>query len=209
MNHPKLFATGLLLCLCSFAAAQKNDKPALRLVSPSKTNITVSSARQFITGTTCTGCLLTINGTPVKVYTTGSFAYGATLKPGQNSFFLRLDNGKKVTEQYITFEYAIPAPPRASDSFRIDQFSVEPEGDLALPAGETIKLRVKAKPGCTVLLNGKYKMPELPASQARGMAGIYQLNYKLKEEDSLLLQPLTVQLQKDGVVHAETKTRSK
>lgn len=209
MNHRKLFIAGLLLCIYATVTAQKNDKPVIRLVSPSKTNITVSAARQFITGTTCTGCTLTINGTPVKVYTTGSFAYAAALKPGQNSFFIRSDNGKKVTEQYVTYEYTVPAAPRATDSFRIDQFLVEPEGDIALPAGETIKVRVKAKPGCTVLLNGKYKMPELPVSQTRGMAGIYQLNYRLKEEDSLLLEPLTVSLQKDGVVYAETKSRSK
>jgi N-acetylmuramoyl-L-alanine amidase len=104
----------------------------------------------------------------------------------------------------------VPTPPvRAEDSLRITQVTVEPEGDLTLPEGETIKLRVKAKPGCKVLMNNKYSLAELPVSQTRGMAGIYQLMYRLKTEDSLLLSPLSFSLVKNGVVFAETKTKNR
>ena len=199
----------LLMIMVLNVFAQKNDKPVIRLVTPAKTNVTVPTARQFITGTTCTDCQLTINGSPVKVYSTGSFAYGATLKTGQNTFFIKSDNGKKATEQYVTYEYILPVPQKATDSFRIEQVTVEPAGDLALRAGETIKIRVKAKPGCMVKLNNKYKLAELPVSQAKGMAGIYQLLYKLKEEDSLLLEGLSLSLEKNGTVYAETKTKAR
>jgi N-acetylmuramoyl-L-alanine amidase len=200
----------LLFIAASYCGyTQKKDKPVIRLVTPSSATANVSTPKQFITGTTGTDCQFTINGNPVKVFSTGAFAYTAALKEGQNTFLLKSDNGKKTTEQNIVFNYQ-PAPPqKPTDSFAIDQVTVEPAGDLALPAGETIKIRVKAKPGCKVMLNYKYNMPELPASQTRGMTGIYQLVYRFKEEDSLLLERLSISLSKNERLYAEMKTKAR
>lgn len=204
-----LLAVLLLAAVTGIGFAQKGVKPPpLKLVTPARATMTVSTARQFITGTTCDSCQLTINGSPVKVYSTGAFAYAAALKEGSNNFFIKTGNGSKTTEQNVLFEYVPPAPPKPVETFTIEQVTIEPEGDLVLPAGETIKIRVKAKPGCRLTLNGKYNIPEQPVAQTR-MAGIYQLVYRLKEEDSLLLEALSLSLSKDGTVHAETKTKSK
>lgn len=188
--------------------AQKNAKPPLKLVTPAKTTVSVGTARQFITGVTCDTCRLSINGSPVKVYATGAFAYAAVLKEGQNNFLVKTENGKNATEQNIIFNYTPPSPPKPVETFTIEQVNVEPEGDLALPAGETIKIRVKAKPGCKLTLNGKYNMPEQPVAQTR-MPGIYQLVYRFREEDSLLLQPLLLTLSKDTTVYSQFTTKSK
>lgn len=205
----KAWLAGLLLATVTGTGfGQKSQNPPLKLVTPERTQVTVSSAKQFITGTTCADCQLSINGSPVKVYSTGAFAFTAALKEGKNNFLVKTDNGGKTTEQNIQFEYAPPKLPKPTETLTIEQVSVEPGGDLALPAGETIKIRVKAKPGYKLTLNGKYNVPELPVAQTR-MAGIYQLIYRFKEEDSLLQDPLLFTLSKDSTIYAATNTKSK
>jgi N-acetylmuramoyl-L-alanine amidase len=205
MKFQSLLPAVTCLFLSGFAIAQK---PVIKLVTPAQRQNPVSNARQFITGTTCKECTVTVNGAPIKVYKTGVFAYAVTLKQGENSFKLSSSNNDQTAELDITYQYTPPKAPTATDSFTIESIQVLPEGDLALLPGETMRVRVKAKPGCRLVMNEKYILPELPASQNKGMAGIYQFNYRFKTEDSLLLQKLRFNLTRGAQsVRAESKNR--
>ncbi|RZL97288.1 MAG: hypothetical protein EOO88_62680, partial [Pedobacter sp.] len=73
------------LCMISIAAmGQTAQKPFIRLVDPLRETNTVRNARQFISGSTCKDCVLTVNGSSIKVYETGGFAAELNLLPGDN-----------------------------------------------------------------------------------------------------------------------------
>mgnify|MGYP003396712268 FL=1 len=87
-----LIIPALLLSIFSFAQTTDPQdavhKPFIKLVEPTKSVINVKASRQFVVGSTCKTCNLTINGKEVKVYPTGAFAYELNLKPGDTVFNL-------------------------------------------------------------------------------------------------------------------------
>ncbi|MBK7307062.1 MAG: hypothetical protein IPI88_08455 [Chitinophagaceae bacterium] len=108
----KLQLTFAALLLSIFSFAQTPDKPFIKLVEPTKTDIKVKSLRQFIVGSTCKTCNLTINGKEVKVYPTGAFAYELNLKPGDTVFnLIAFTAPDKSTSKKINYNYTLPPPP--------------------------------------------------------------------------------------------------
>ena len=84
----KFLLTLPALLISIFSFAQTPDKPFIKLVEPTKEQNNVKASRQFIVGSTCKTCNLTINKQEVKVYPTGAFAYELNLKPGDTAFTL-------------------------------------------------------------------------------------------------------------------------
>ena len=70
----KISITVLFLLTAIIGQAQTIDKPFIKLVSPLKEKNNVNSSRNFLIGSTCKNCNLTVNGNAVKVYPTGDFA---------------------------------------------------------------------------------------------------------------------------------------
>jgi N-acetylmuramoyl-L-alanine amidase len=186
----------IFLMLVTFISQAQN--PTINLVTPDNANSSVTTAKQFITGTTCANCIVTVNNTPVKVYKTGVFVYTAQLNMGTNAFTIKAENGKKSVTKLVTYNYALPKPIKETDSFIIESIAVEPSGDIALLPGEYLLVKVKAKPNCKLVMNSKYSLTEMPKTQTKGIAGYYQMNYKLKESDSFLLTKLKFDLYKDA-----------
>ena len=85
----KLHLTCCALLVSIFSYAQTPDKTFIKLVEPTKAEMTVKAARQYIVGSTCKTCNLTINGKEVKVYPTGAFAYELNLKTGDTVFIVQ------------------------------------------------------------------------------------------------------------------------
>ena len=86
----KIINTLLLVLLCCYSYAQEN--PFIKLVELTKEKNTVTAARQFIIGSTCKTCSVKINDIPVKVYSTGAFAYEVNLKPVDTVFIITASN---------------------------------------------------------------------------------------------------------------------
>lgn len=185
----------LLLAAFTFTAislaAQQNDKPFIKLTEPLKEKMTVKSSRQFIVGSVCKSCNLTINSVPVKVYPTGAFAYELNLKPGDTSFNIVAfaAPGKSAAKQ-LSYNYTLPAPPDTVKTLDIASIETFPEDNLMLQPGDKIKFRVKALTGCAVTVNSSIRLFEIPAA----MPGIYQGEYTVKETDSFLMKrfPVTI-----------------
>jgi N-acetylmuramoyl-L-alanine amidase len=169
--------------------------PFIRLVNGTKEKNNVTTSRQFLVGSTCKTCTLMIDSLPVKVYATGAFAYELNLLAGDTSFTLVSKNalGKSITKN-ISYTYAVPKPTEAVKIFGIENIQTIPDGNLVLTAGDKIQFKVKAFPGSNVSTINGTVLYEMPLSQTKGMAGIYQGEYNVRATDnfSTLKIPVTI-----------------
>ena len=184
----------LPLCFFLFPAIvfSQDGQPFIKLVNPSKQTNAVAYAKQFIIGSTCKTCSLTINDNPVKVYPTGAFALEINLLPGDTVFNIRAEGLSKVTSKKINYAYTVPKPAEPVKTLDIESIGIYPEGDLVLQPGDKIKFKVKALPGCIVKTLNETILYEMPISQTKGMTGIYLGEYVVKPSDSFAMRKIAV-----------------
>ncbi len=202
----KLLLFFLFSLFISLIHAQ-NNSAFIKLVEPENEKVKASSSRQFIIGSTCKSCSLTINNKPVKVYSSGGFAYEVNLQKGDSAFTLvAADSANKTSTKKISYTYTVPKPPIPIRKLEIVNIETLPEGNLILKIGDKIKIKAKGLTGCNALLNGKIKMYEIPAKDSVNK-GLYQTVYTIKETDSLNIKKFTVTLidKKNNSISKETK----
>ena len=200
----KITLAFLLLSTACVAYSQTGDKPFIKLVEPGKEKNAVQSSRNFLIGSTCKSCNLTINGNPVKVFATGAFAYEVNLKPGDTAFnLIAFATPDKSVNRKIIYNYTLPAPPDTVKVLDIASIEIFPEGNLMLQPGDKIKFRVKALKGCTVVAGKNIMLYEMPGA----MPGIYQGEYVIKEADIFLMEkiPVTITDSAGKTVTKQTK----
>lgn len=181
----------IFLFISNVVHAQSGE-PFIKLINPFKQVNLVSSARQFITGSTCKSCSISINNNSVKVYSTGAFAFEINLKPGDSTFNIKATGAGKTISKTISYTYTAPRPAASTKTLDIEALQTFPEGDLVLQPGDRIKLKVKALPNCKVETIGGTILYEMPLANTKGMAGIYQGEYIVKPTDSFFVKKLAV-----------------
>ena len=197
-----------IIFFAAFFIIHAQDNPFIRLVELTKEKNIVTSARQFIIGSTCKNCTLNINNIPVKVYSTGAFAYEVNLKAGDTNFVLSASNllGKNIIKN-MGFTYTAAKPAEAVKILGIENIQTYPEGNLVLMAGDKIQFKVKAFTACNVsTINGTI-LYEMPTSTTKGMLGIYQGEYTIKATDNFTAMkiPVTIKGIDGQQITAETK----
>jgi len=188
----KFFYTIILMACCGSVFSQSEVKPFIRLTNPYQTNINIGSSRQFIIGSTCKNCVLTINDKTIRVYPTGAFAYELNLQPGQTAINILATAGSKSVTKKINYNYSIPKLPEPVSTLAIESIKTFPEGNLILKPGDFIQFRVKAFTNCVVKVMDNTPLYELPLSTTNSMPGIYQGNYEVKASDSFSLMKIPV-----------------
>ncbi len=205
-NQP--FATAvvfLLLAGLQLNACGQSQTPFIKLIQPFRTSNPVSSSRQFIIGSTCKTCLLSINGNTIKVYPTGAFAMEANLLPGDSSFSIKAASGDKIIAKKIDYTYSAPKPAGAVKTLDIENIQVYPEGNLVLMPEDKIKFKVKALSGCIVKVLDKINLYEMPLTASNTMPGIYQGEYIIREADSFFSKKINVSItDTSGISKAKT-----
>ena len=189
------------------AFAQNTDKPFIKLVQPSRDKISVSSPGNFIIGSTCKTCTVTVNKTPVKVYSTGAFAIELNLQPGDSTFAILATLSGKSASKKITYTYTLPKPAEPVKILDIESISTYPEGNLVLMPGDKIRFKVKALTHCIVNVMEDTHLYEMPLTLAKDMPGIYQGEYTVKATDSfaVIKIPVTITDSLNNKVTKETK----
>jgi N-acetylmuramoyl-L-alanine amidase len=187
-----LLATFIFFSTAVFSQAV--DQPFIKLVNPSKLANAVTSSRQFIIGSTCKSCKITINDKPVKVYSTGAFAYELNLMPGDNAFSIRSESPAKTFIKKLGYTYTIPWTAQPVTTFTIASIQTFPAGNLVLQPGDRIKFKVKALPGCVVKTINETMLNEIPVVPGSGMPGIYQGEYIVRATDSFFQASLPVSI---------------
>jgi N-acetylmuramoyl-L-alanine amidase len=179
--------------------------PFIKLVQPFKTSNPVSNARQYIIGSTCKTCVISINGNTVKVYPTGAFALELNLNPGDSSFTIKATSADKSSIKKTDYSYTVPKPAEAIKTLEIGNMQIYPEGNLVLMKGDKIKFKVKALTGCIVKVLDKITLYEMPLKLTDSMPGIYQGEYTIQETDSFTSRKINVSVTDSA---GNTKTRT-
>lgn len=180
----------LALVLAATVAYPQSDKPFIKLVEPTSEQNNVKASRQYIVGSTCKSCGLSINDQPVKVYPSGGFAFELNLKPGDTAFnIVAFFPPDRTSVKRVVYNYTVPPPPDTVKTLDIASIEMIPEGNLYVRPGDRIKFRVKALPGAKVLVNRNIPLYEMPNNK---MPGIYQGEYQVKETDSFLVSKMPV-----------------
>jgi N-acetylmuramoyl-L-alanine amidase len=174
-----------MLAITFSANAQGGDKPFIKLVEPTKEKNTVKSSRQFLIGSTCKTCSLSVNGQAVKVYATGGFAYELNVLPGDTSFIMNAAIGSNDgISKTILYHYTPPPVADTVKTLQVTQIETFPAGNLYVAQGDRIGFKVKALSGCTVRVNNRIPLYEIPTSKGHTMPGIYQGEYIIQANDS-------------------------
>ncbi len=184
-NNRLLYILIGILFSFSSAYSQQQEKPFIKLVEPLKAINNANGAQQFIIGSTCKSCLLSINDEMVKVYPTGAFAYELNLLEGDTSFTIVASiNDINSVSKTIEYNYSVPLPAEPVKQFGIESIQTFPDGNLLLRTGDKIKFKVKAYPGITAVLFNNIPLYEMPVSSTNGMTGIYQGMYEIQKTDT-------------------------
>ncbi len=184
-NNRLLYILIGILFSFSSAYSQQQEKPFIKLVEPLKAINNANGAQQFIIGSTCKSCLLSINDEMVKVYPTGAFAYELNLLEGDTSFTIVASiNDTNSVSKTIEYNYSVPLPAEPVKQFGIESIQTFPDGNLLLRTGDKIKFKVKAYPGITAVLFNNIPLYEMPVSSTNGMKGIYQGMYEIQKTDT-------------------------
>jgi len=171
----------------------------IHLSQPTREQNNVSTAKQYISGRTCKGCRLQMNGDSIHVYTTGSFAIKQELKTGRTPLVLTATDptGKTYTRQ-LTYYYQPVPPPTPTPVFRIDYFTITPQGNLQLTEGDTLRIKMKAFPGCQASWINNAPLQEVTSEN--GTPGFYEGVYVIRSSDSLLNGRIRVTLRNSSGV---------
>jgi N-acetylmuramoyl-L-alanine amidase len=194
----------LVVLVTSKAMGQNGNNPFIKLVEPVSDKNLVKASRQFIVGSTCKDCNLTINSQAVKVFATGAFAYELNLKAGDTTFtIIAFAASNKSIVKKISYNYTLPAPPDTVKVLDIVNIETFPEGNLMVQPGDKINFKVKGLAGCKVVANKNIMLYEIPGI----MPGIYQGEYTVKETDSFLVKniPVTITDKKGNAITKESK----
>lgn len=202
----KLLFVLTALCSSTFLLAQKKEQPFINLVNGTKDQNRVSTAKQFLTGSTCRECTLSINGESIKVYSSGGFAYELRLPVGDTSVVLTATLGKKSISKKFAFTYQPSEPPGPVSNLQIESIETFPAGNLVLQAGDKITFVVKTLPQCKVTVMDNTALYEQPLGNGNTMPGIYKGSYTVKASDSFMRMHIPVRVDSSGqVITRETR----
>ena len=188
----KIFLTNFLMLFTITVFSQTENSPFIRLTSPYQTLNTVRSSRQFIVGSTCKNCALTINSKRINVYPTGAFVHQLDLLTGDSVITILAETGGKSSTKKIKYTYTLPKPAEPVKTLAVEFIKTFPAGNLILMKGDKIKFQVKTLTNSKVSTLQNTLLYELPLTQTNGMAGIYQGEYIVKELDSFSNKKIAV-----------------
>jgi N-acetylmuramoyl-L-alanine amidase len=189
----------LLLLQTAYTGLQLHAQAFLKMAQPLRTEINTGSSKQYWSGRTCVGCKVLLNNDSIYVYPNGVFSIKREIKPGKNMFVLSsTDSTGRFVSRTYNFYFNQPPPVRVTPSFRIDYVNISPKTNTILSAGDTLRVRMKGYPGGQATWFNGTPVPELPATQTGGIAGIYAGYYVLTEADSLLNGKINVYLKDKG-----------
>lgn len=197
--HRRLFGLAASFFVYQLAHAQA----FIHLNQPTREQNNVSNTKQYLSGRTCKGCRLWLNGDSIYVYPTGTFAIKQELKTRRTALVLTAADttGKTFSRQVVYYYQPVP-PPVATPFFRIDYFTISPQGNLQVTEGDTLRIKMKAFPGCRASWINNAPLKE--TTSENGTAGFYEGAYVVKASDSLLNGRIRVSLN-DGNGHTTVK----
>jgi N-acetylmuramoyl-L-alanine amidase len=194
-----LILFGLIPYLSNSQSIQWTQKP--------KNNSITNSAKQYFTGTACSGCKLLINNDTIKLYKTNAFAYSAVLKPGLNAYVIKISNSKKVVIDTVKITYNEKYTNDTINTNTIKNIIINPKGNVQAIAGKTITISLHSRKNALIYLNDQYKFTEL-AYDTLLPYSIYQLAYTFKQDDRLFFEKLSFSIKENDSIVFTTSSKN-
>lgn len=166
-----------------------SDTLFLRVVIPGEDTVRVDTPRYRVGASTSPSARAFIGDKEVTVYPTGAFVGLVPLPVGESTLRLLVRDaaGDSLWRDFV-FIRSEPLKTSSRDTLTIDEDMMEPAQDLWLREGDVLEVRFKGSPGyeASFSIDGVESgipMMELPASETRGIEGIYVGRYVMKEDD--------------------------
>ncbi len=197
------------------AGGREVDTLYLNVIIPESEVITIDVPRYRIAANTHPNATAYINDRQVKVYPSGAFVGLVNLGRGENKISIAAvsDTGERLTKSFTVIR---PEPPETSpeEPLTIEDYFMQPVGDLWLNEGDILEVRFKGSPGYEASFDiegvkSDIEMRELPPNSTGGISGIYAGHYKVKKDDFTLDVPVRFRLRSDfwNSVEAESPGR--
>jgi len=182
INISRTLSLFVLLQLCLTLPSSAQLRP-LKITSPRQDIVTVTQSTIYLQGTANPSGSLLMNGTPIKIYSTGVFAAPIPLQLGQNDVILKYSVGEDTLTRMLVITRTAPPKPKPTEGFAIEYIKILPEGEeVWLQEGDKLEVEMKATPGMEALFFKDIPMVEMDPAQV-GVTGIYRGEYRIRSTD--------------------------
>lgn len=189
-----LFFAGLFFIGSVVSTAHAQNRP-LKIVSPQQDISSVSQSTIYLRGTADPSGFLWMNGSPVKIYSTGVFAAPIPLQLGQNDVILKYSRGRDTLTRMLVITRTAAPRPKVTEGFAIEYVKILPGGDqIWLQEGGRLEVEMKGTPGMEATFFHQIPMVEMDSNLV-GVAGIYRGEYRVRTSDLSKNQTIEFTLQ--------------
>lgn len=186
----------ICFCILSTVLVDKlySQENSLKLISPELDSSTVTQSTVYLKGIVSPTNFVSVNGNPVKVYSTGVFVSQLSLKDGVNLFKIQYGQGRDTIVRTIIYNKIEGEVLKETTGFEIEYVRLLPNGkEVWLNKGDRLQVEMKASSGMKATFWNDNELTELDSSEV-GVRGIYRGEYIIREEDRLWDEPILFSL---------------
>lgn len=187
--HLRLFRLAVLIPCLFFFGRLWAQKPFILITQPESSDIQTASTTNYLEGSTCPECRLTINGKEVKVYPTGSFAWELDLStPDTTLVLISTSRSGNTFQKALHYFRSQENPGTDYPSFGRVFFRCRPSGMNWLMPGDQLRFQVLAPLNASVRISNRISLARRSAES--DSSAIFQDVYTLTPADSWITHTL-------------------
>jgi len=172
----------------------------LRITYPADSSTFTVERVRFGAWSKDTTAVATVAQDTLRVYSSGAFTGLLKLRPGWNAIPFRVEGVLGYQEDTLHIYRVPPLESLPEIPTVISDTLMVPVGDMKFYARDEIVVRFVGSPGGQAsfkikgLTGGKLPMVELPSERAKGLQGVYEGVYRIKETDKCARKPVVFYL---------------
>ncbi len=130
------------------------------------------------------GSQITVQGQSFPIYSSGEWAARVDLKEGDNTFTLSAGDGQSLTKNIFLKKREAPKP---VDGLRAENVQILPSDDMAVSAGDAVRIRLRSIPGAKLSWLGGSPLYEVSP-------GVFQGQYTVQPNDTQITGPIELSI---------------
>lgn len=130
------------------------------------------------------GSQITVQGQSFPIYSSGEWAARVDLKEGDNTFTLSAGDGQSLTKNIFLKKREAPKP---VDGLRAENVQILPSDDMAVSAGDVVRIRLRSMPGAKLSWLGGSPLYEVSP-------GVFQGQYTVQPNDTQITGPIELSI---------------
>lgn len=130
------------------------------------------------------GSQITVQGQSFPIYSSGEWAARVDLKEGDNTFTLSAGDGQSLTKNIFLKKREAPKP---VDGLRAENVQILPSDNMAVSAGDAVRIRLRSMPGAKLSWLGGSLLYEVSP-------GVFQGQYTVQPNDTQITGPIELSI---------------